>query len=223
MDFLPFNSSCGFGFMRTSEAISFFVASISSLDLVMAKPDLKGIDPLKIYMHARGFYLAEEILSNVDLNNDPQMGMEISEAGIVLSALNIELFLKCMVCIETGLTPQGHFLDRLYSRVSDKTRQRIESIWTNELVPHRDPMWKKMETQIGNGETLKRDLPSAIRAGNRAFEKIRYNYESGDKDTQFYISDLPKILGRVILELKPDWERVRRTVKIISAPQARDH
>jgi hypothetical protein len=176
----------------------------------MNKPDLKNVDSKELYMHARGFYLAEEFLSNLDFSKNTQLALEITQAGIVLSALNSELFLKCIVCIETGLTPQGHYLDYLYSRVSQKIRSRIEYIWDTELVPFREATWRKMEGAIGKGKTLKRDLPSALKAGRRAFEKIRYSYEPTKKDTEFYISDLPRILGRVILELRPEWELLQR-------------
>ena len=79
-------------------------------------------------------------------------------------------------------------------------------------MPLRDPMWRKVEATFGNGETFKRDLPNALKAGSRAFEKIRYSYEPESKGSQFYISDLPRLLGYVILEKKPEWANVRRKV-----------
>jgi hypothetical protein len=184
----------------------------------MARPDLKNVDCKKLYMHARGFYLAEEFLMSIKLDDNPQLALEMSQTAIVLSALNTELFLKCIVCLETELVPQGHYLDRLYSRVSQTTRKRIEHIWDTELVPHREPMWKKIEATFGKGETLKRDLPSALSAASRAFEKIRYSYEEDSTETQFYISDLPRILGRVILEMKPEWGRLQRRVSLVPEP-----
>lgn len=69
-------------------------------------------------------------------------------------------------------------------------------------------MWDAIEKDTG--VSVKRDLPSALMAGNRAFEKARYNYEGQSKDTNFYISDLPRLLGRVILEKKPEWASLRR-------------
>jgi hypothetical protein len=179
----------------------------------MPKPDLENIDAMQIFLHARGFFLAEETIGNINMSADPQLAGETTQAMIVISALASELFLKCIVCVETGLTPQGHYLDYLFSRLSPKTQARIQHIWDTDLVPFREPMWKRIEATFGNGETLKRDLPSALAAASRAFEKTRYSYEGDSSDTQFYISDLPRLLGRVILELKPEWANLRRRVK----------
>jgi hypothetical protein len=161
-------------------------------------------------MHAKGFLMAEDYIASINLNRNLQLALEMSQAATVLSAFNCELFFKCLICIETGLVPPGHHLDELFEQLSLETRARIEHIWKSEIVPMRDPMWTKIEEEFGDGETLKRDLPSAIRAGRRAFEKMRYGYEPDSKDTQFYISDLPRLLYYVILEKKPAWARLRR-------------
>ena len=60
---------------------------------------------------------------------------------------------------------------------------------------------------------MQRDLPGAIEASRKAFEQIRYNYEKGNENHRFIISDLPTILNRVILEMKPEWRNLYRPVK----------
>jgi hypothetical protein len=186
----------------------------------MPKPDLENIDPQLIYMHARGFYTAEEIIGKISFSRDPYLAAEVSPAVMVISALNIELFLKCIVCIETGLTPQGHHLDYLFGRLSSATQARAEQVWDTEVVPLREPTWKKIETALGHGQTLARDLPSALKAGSLSFEKMRYGYEGKSAETQFYISDVPRLLGRVIIEMKPAWANLRRQVSELNNPPA---
>lgn len=178
----------------------------------MARQPLKGINPLDIFMHAKGFHEAENYIANERMGHNPQLALEMGQAVMVLAAFNSELFLKCLICIETGLVPTGHYLDGLFDQLSPETRARIEHIWKTEIVPLRDPMWTSIEKNFGNGETLHRDLPSAIKAGRRAFEKMRYAYEPESKGSQFYIADLPRLLYYVILEKKPEWARLQRKV-----------
>ncbi|WP_028346070.1 hypothetical protein [Bradyrhizobium murdochi] len=185
----------------------------------MPKPFLKGIDPKNIFMHARGFHLADAVIGNFNIDENPEMGAELVQPAMVLSAFNSELFLKCIICIETGDVPTGHHLVYLFNLVSPKTRSRIEHIWNTEVVPLREPMWRTIETKLPAIELpIKRDLPSALMAANKAFEEIRYSYESKNKKSRFYVSDLPRVLGRIILQLKPEWEHLRRSVKEISRP-----
>ena len=181
----------------------------------MARQPLENIDPLRIFMHAQGFLAAEDYITNIDLKQNLQLALEMSQAGMVLSAFNCELFLKCLICLETNVVPPGHDLDELFEKLSPKTRARCIEIWDSEVVPLRNSMWTKTEQEFGKGETLKRDLPSAIKAGRRAFEKMRYSYEPESKNSQFIISDLPRLLYYVILEKKPEWARLRRKVSEI--------
>jgi hypothetical protein len=174
----------------------------------MAKLPLKNIDSAKLFLHAAGFYKAEQILSNIDIDKNPQIGADIGPAAMVISALNSELFLKCLICIETELVPQGHHLFSLFGQLSAPTRARIEELWDHEVVPLRDLRWKQIEAALGR--PIKRDLASALEGGSTAFEKIRYSYEGNNDDVEFYISDLPQILGRVILEIRPEFAQLRR-------------
>jgi hypothetical protein len=182
----------------------------------MSNKPAKKIDPFQIFIHADGFYKADHILSNINFNTDPQLATEIGQASMVLSALNSELFLKCLICIETGRVPRGHNLHSLFKQLKPQTRRRIEHIWDTELVPHRNSMWVKIENSFGDGRKIARDLTSALAGGSTAFEKIRYSYEDDNEEVQFYIGDLPQILGRVILEMKPEWRNRRRRVQEVA-------
>ena len=178
----------------------------------MTRPPLTNINPLDIFLHTSGFHQAEEHIVNIDLNKNPQLALEMSQAGMVLSAFICELYFKCLICLETNSVPLGHDLDDLFDQLSPDTQKRIENIWSSEIVPLRNPMWTKIEDTFGNGEKLSRDVRGAIKAGRRAFEKMRYNYEPNSKGSQFYIADLPRLLVLVIFEKKPEWRNIRRKV-----------
>ena len=126
---------------------------------------------------------------------------------MVIGALTIELFLKCLACIETTQVPRGHHLKTLFDGLSPSTQARIEDGW-NAIALHRDAEWNHYETLMGEG--IARDLRTALAAGSKAFEKIRYSYEGGTEQLQYYLQDLPILLGRIVLERKPEWAGLRR-------------
>ena len=134
-------------------------------------------------------------------------------AGMTLSAFTTELFMKCLICLETNLTPQGHHLFELFEQLKPATRSRIANLWNAHIIPRRDPEWKFIEnSQYGGTKKFSRDLSGAISDSSRAFEKIRYSYEPGSKDSNFNIGDLPRVLFRVILEMRPDWASLGRNI-----------
>lgn len=176
-------------------------------------------------MHALGFHVAEDALGSLTIGPNVQLGAQIVQANMVLSALCTELFFKCLVCIETGLTPQGHHLSDLFEQVTPTSKKTICHLWDTQIVPARDAHWKIIETSLRKaapqrGEVLfKRDLPSALAAANRAFERIRYSYEPESINYSFYIGDMPRVMRRVILAMKPEWKNLGRGVaKVSDAP-----
>jgi hypothetical protein len=70
----------------------------------MAQPPNPQIDPAKVFEQADCFYQALAVLCNVEPENT-QLAVTIGEPVMVLGALTIELFFKCLICIETGVRP----------------------------------------------------------------------------------------------------------------------
>jgi hypothetical protein len=178
------------------------------------RPPLKDIDPLQIYMHAFAFHVSENALGSITLTPNVQLAAQVVEPTMVLSAFTTELFLKCLVCLETSLTPQGHHLFELFEQITSATQAKIIHLWDTQIVPHRDPEWKFIESKKYHGDAkFSRDLPGALSDSSRAFEQIRYSYEPNSRQSDFNIIDLPRVLRRVILEMKPEWANLGKDVK----------
>jgi hypothetical protein len=184
----------------------------------MAKPSASKVDPSKIFEQGDCFYQALEILCNV-YPEDIQMGATLAEPVMVVGALTIELFLKCLNGIETGDIPRGHDLKALFDGLTSPTRDRIQNSWNTGIAVRRAKEWDELEKSLG--VKIARDLPSALAVASRAFERIRYSYEGGTQDLQYYLQDFPSLLGRVILEMKPEWHALKRTLRQISPPSRR--
>lgn len=165
------------------------------------------VEPSKIFVQADCFYNTLTVLCNVEPENE-ELGVILGEPVMVIGALTIELFLKCLACIETGHVPRGHNLRDLYAGLSASTRDRIERTWNNDIAVHRASEWDRIEA--GLGQKIFRDLPSALTAASRSFERIRYSYEGNTADVQYFLQDLPQLLGRIVLEMKPEWKGLKR-------------
>jgi hypothetical protein len=120
----------------------------------------------------------------------------------VLAAFTIELLFKCLIRIEGGSPPSIHELDDLFKLLSAPTRERLEAMWRDyvqSLPAETTEPFKRI------GVTIKPELASALTAGRKAFQRIRYWHEEPGEDFVFYLGDLPTMLFTVVFELRPDW------------------
>lgn len=99
----------------------------------------RKIDPSKIFEQADCFYTTLAVLCNVEAENT-QLGVTLGEPAMVIGALTIELFFKCLLCVELGHVPRGHNLRELYEKLSSPTRDRIEQGW-DKIAAHRAEEW----------------------------------------------------------------------------------
>jgi hypothetical protein len=163
----------------------------------------------RVFQHAEYFYQTLTALHKLhpDPREDLHAAITLAEPLIVLGAITTELFLKCLICIEsTGTTPpHDHNLQRLFGRLSRPTRARIQNRW--DIVPLRREEWDKWE---GFGLKIPRDLPSALAKGANAFQVYRYSYEENTDGIHYYLQDLSALLEAVILEMRPEFEAWRR-------------
>jgi hypothetical protein len=125
----------------------------------------------------------------------------LSVPAMVLSAFTSELFLKTLVCLDTGRMVEGHDLEKLYRLLKTETKKAIREGW-DAYIPSQEKTLKAIEAQIGR--TIPRDLESSLRSGSRSFIDLRYMHE-GTPSSEFYILDLPNILHAVIISKRPDW------------------
>jgi HEPN domain-containing protein len=161
----------------------------------MKKPE-KLIEPAAIFRHAETFTAALDHLHRTL----PRENLKVYMLPMmVLSAFASEVYLKCLICLETGSVAKGHHLFDLFKKLSPKTQGILERRWDAVMVQRADIL-DKLDAQMAR--PMPRDLRSNLIEGNRGFELIRYVYEGGD-DFRFPLSDLPIPLRETIFELKP--------------------
>jgi len=161
----------------------------------MSKPDAI-IDPAGIFQHADKFFRAVEQLHHT---SDRKRFVQIALPIMVLSAFASELFFKCLLCMETARIHRTHLLLDLFEKLSPKTQRRLEELWDQALLPRKATLDELDKSQI-----VPRDLRSNLASSTDTFRLLRYVYEPGP-DLVISISDLPLVLRRAIIELKPEW------------------
>jgi hypothetical protein len=157
---------------------------------------MKSIDPKSVFQLACKFAATEQHVRHI---NNPKAAF-MASPSMVLSAFAIELFLKCLLLLEGKELDRIHTLNVLFRRLSHKQKRRIEEVWEKEARPKVDELNQKF------GLTHPSDLPNALVTCGRAFEYMRYGYEDPDRQV-FYLGELPTILWRTILDIRPEWEK----------------
>ena len=153
-------------------------------------------DPLQVFNHACRFLATDQALRRVFGGSD--WALTIAPPTMVLSAFASELFLKCLLILETSEAPENiHLLHILYRRVSHKRRRRIEELWDADARP-------KL-AELAKVQNFPTDLPNALFQCSSPFEQLRYAYENGFNNVRYYIGDFPWILMGAIIEIKPEW------------------
>lgn len=158
------------------------------------------VSPILIFRHAERFRLGYERLRDVPTVQEKS---DLAAPGIVLSAFASELYLKSLVAEETSSAPPPtHHLKKLFLMLRSSTRKRLEALW-DEHTRSREASLRSAEAAFK--VRLPRDLLSNLTDGNLGFQQMRYAYENDY--FQFFIADLPLMLRRVAIELRPEWDQ----------------
>jgi hypothetical protein len=152
----------------------------------------RKLDPKSVFDLACKFAAAEAHLRH---KSNPKAGY-MASPSMVMSAFTIELFLKCLLLLDGKEFKRIHRLDGLYQKLGRSQKRRIEKAWDKEARPKIIQITK----QLGHPS----DLPNALVTCGRAFEHMRYGYEDPDRQI-FYLGDLPPILWRAIVDIRPEW------------------
>ena len=99
------------------------------------------------------------------------------------------------VCVLEAIT-----IELYLTGCANQTRQRLEAMWSVYAL-QRGEAFKQVELAI------EPELTSALAAGRRAFELIRYWHEDPDEDCVFYLGALPNMLFEIAFGLRPDWAK----------------
>src|SRR5262245_40195818 len=201
--------SCSAGSTGDHNALKTFAHPSVYLGSDMKKPLNPKFDPFNIFEHASHFHESDHRLRNTVPRDRPDQIPLIAHPAMVLSSFASELYLKCLLCIETGDAPNIHNLKDLFRRLQPATRRRLEDLWDEDIRrPERQRAIEAIRSLPG-GDKLRLDLLYALDIGADSFIELRYFYEK--QSAYFLLGDFPNLLRRVILEHFPGWASVPPT------------
>ena len=149
-----------------------------------------------IFFQADAFNVAAQRLTQTGVPNIPLM-----VAQIVNSSFSSELYLKCLILLDTGDAPHGHDLAKLFDQLSDESKNAIETKWNAETAKQTATL-DEIDRRAGAPVTA-RTLQDALTREGKAFENWRYAHEPGPL-CNFSLTNLPAILRSHILTIKPE-------------------
>ena len=165
---------------------------------------LSTLDPKAMFHTAESSRRAGEVLQERMFEGE----MHLMRPQVVLNALAIEIYLKCLIVIEDRATFRSeHELVKLYKKLSHDVRHELDQQAIPLLIHDQRLMNGFWANTPGiKGPTPHLTVKSLLKMGNRAFEKFRYIYEGKLVDGEgLWASTLITILRLQILDLRPDF------------------
>ncbi len=160
--------------------------------------------PQSIFVHADSFLKASQS------KTDPPHPYDII-AMVTSSAFANELYLKCLLHIETGqLFKSQHNLRKLFLKLNEQTQTEIERRFDAEMAKQKpydysDAPDPELAKKISAMRPM--TLRAALKEGADAFIEWRYLYETAGDSSVFNLFALPPILREAILARRPEWAR----------------
>lgn len=167
------------------------------------KPRQFEIDnPKEIFDHAESFIIASKAINQsavkYSLGGDPNEGIVLSLIAKFNHAFAFELYLKCLMSLETGRYFEGHDLLKLFKMLSQETQDEIIKNH-DTLTVYRHP------TRHGFGFSNEGKFIELLTEAANTF--VDYRYVFNKPNVGNYNLDFPlKYLRSMILKKRPDFK-----------------
>jgi hypothetical protein len=132
-------------------------------------------------------------------------GGEKFHLGIVYGvngAFAVELYLKCLLEIESGQIPATHNLKDLFYQLSRDSRGKLKRDHDKRIQDN--SMLLSFRKRLG----IKTDLHSLLEDGQDIFKQFRYMFEGVPDRTKplgFALEPFGELVRKRILDLRPEW------------------
>jgi hypothetical protein len=173
------------------------------------------VNPTHVFVHAEQFRAAAKFLATA-----PQVGFPF-DVGLpipVCSSFALELYFKCLIAMSGRGVPQWHDLKDLFDKLEPNIKAKIRAHTEPYLVDTKAYIVE--EHRKGGKPAPTVDFNFILRASRGAFELARYVYETGLPAGKGWIADaIVEGTRKTILEINPNWERMRSSMKVVTRKQ----
>jgi hypothetical protein len=150
-------------------------------------------DPHDIFLSAIEFEQATRILGKL-----PYL-VFVGDPFAVLGAFAVELYLKCLLMLDTGASVRGHNLRKLYNSLSPKMKQHVKELYDRRRKGY--VAWSPYHAI---------NLDMLLDRCSDVFEVARYRYEKNNSKAASgswsVIEPLRDAVKIAIWEIKPEWK-----------------
>lgn len=167
---------------------------------------VKCNDARKIYIAAEAFAITSFQIVPLSTRfgkeeKDNEMAVHLGYAATANYAFAIELYLKCLSCIENKhFFYKGHNLKELFDILGEENKQRIKEYHLQ--IAKKDEFHTDVALKVYDPHYL--DVDHLLEVCGDAFRKFRYNF-SNNFDL-FYLSNVAAAIRKRIQEINPEWK-----------------
>jgi hypothetical protein len=178
-----------------------YIGSPKTKSMPKLPPPTPFNNPKEIFINGEPFYLAAHLLylQVIELQKNNQPFIETMKASFANHALAVEIYLKCLQCLDHKEYYPIHPLDQLFNTLHPDTKAKIISNF--ETLSANNIMTQMIIKAIG--PLKKFDFETLLTEASKAFENFRYSF---DRKTESYqMEDIANAIRRTILESHSDW------------------
>lgn len=165
-------------------------------------PQLEGTKREKFILKSADAFEEASVLALKHATQDQNQTFYLALVYVVNASFAVELYLKCLLAVESGQIPETHNLKDLFNQVSRESRAKIKKRH-NKLAPDHSVL-SGFRERLG----IKIDLDSLLEDGQDVFKHFRYLFEgvrSRTKPIGFGLELFGRIVRNRILDLRPEW------------------
>lgn len=175
-------------------------------------------DPASIFIVAEQFRSADKMMHMI-LNGDLQfqgqtVSFDVSVPMVTCAAFALELYLKCLISMETGQAPPNkHEFDYLFKRLHADTQKAIREYFDRNSVDV--VAFVKSEFAKAGKPAPTVDFDYVLGVSTRAFPIARYLYEGLPAEQGWLAEAIMEGTRAVILKRFPQWASGRQASPMI--------
>jgi HEPN domain-containing protein len=157
-----------------------------------SEPDVK-----LVFLNAEAFLEVSKVALDASNKGNTKI---LNLALATTTSFALEIYLKCLLLLETGNAPRDHDLYNLFHSLKSATQSELTK--DHEKFVKLNPAFKARLTEEG----LPLDLEELLKRGRNAFVDFRYAYEHDPVRSDFALNGLTKCVREQILKIQPDWD-----------------
>lgn len=166
------------------------------------------LDPRQIFLQGQRFHYGYHVLLQP---TNERLAPALMAPAVVVAAFAVELYLKCLVCMEGKRVPRHHVLKDIFRELAPETQTAFRDAWDAHVAADANFQILMSHVQKLSERFVGLDWDWHIDAASEVFARVRYIYE-GRTQNAFFLGDFLPWMRNFILSKEPTWDRPSKTL-----------